>query len=522
MSPSALSSPWPSVALVVVLTAGVYFAAIFNGFVDYDDGPYVFENPQVRQGLTPSTIQWAFTTFETGLWAPLTRLSHALDVTLFGLNPAGHHATSVLLHTIAAALILLWLRRLFDPGWALLLASIFAVHPQRVEAVAWIASRKDVVCALFFVSTLLLYDGYTRAPSIVRCVGFTLTGALALLSKPIAVTLPCVLLLLDAWPYRRFFAEARIDVRAVGRCFVEKLPLIALVAGVSVITLQAQAPGIVSYDALTVNERLALAPVAYAIYLYTFFAPHPLAVPYPYDDALIDGWRVALSLTVLLAIAAWSMRRPQRAVGWLWFLGMLVPVIGIVQVGHHAYADRFTYLPHLGLLLILGAILPRFGSRAGRAVAAAGMIAVIVFLGLTRTQIAHWRSTETLFAHAVAVTDDNYVALNNLASAYVAQGRPADAIPLYEDALRIAPGSVEALNDLGVAHLLSGDAASAAECLARVVADAPDDVDARVNYGAALLELGRRDAARVEALAALKRAPNSQKARALLAMIERG
>ena len=411
-----------AVSLLLFLpTAALYWEACGNAFVSFDDGEYVYENPMVLNGLRGDGVKWALTTNHAGNWHPLTWASLQLDAQLFGPAAAGFHRTNVLLHALNAALVFLALEAMSGAVWqSALVAAIFAVHPLRVESVAWVAERKDVLSAFLFLLTLLAYVRYAAAPSIGRYSLVAIVFALALMAKPMLVTLPCVLLLLDYWPLRRLGAEHEMRGKAVARSRVilEKIPLLTLSAAVAGLTLFAQTGGKIDCSFwFPLRYRAENALVSYADYLGQTFWPVDLAAFYPHPYGGLSILRIAGAAALLAAVtglaAHQAKRRPYLLVGWLWFLGMLVPVIGLIQVGRQARADRYTYLPHLGLFLavVWAASEFAFWWRWGRTVGFAAAVAALIACGvLTIGQIQLWHDEQTLWEHAWTATQGNYFA----------------------------------------------------------------------------------------------------------------
>ena len=441
----------------LALAALVFLAfggALRNGFVRFDDDAYVFENPPVAAGLTWAGARWAFTTGTEANWHPLTWLSHMADVELYGLNPAGHHFTNLLLHAANAILLFLALRGPTGRFWlALLAAALWAVHPLRTESVAWISERKDVLSTFF---GLLAVGAYGRAAPRGR-LGWTAPFfALSLMAKPTWVTLPFLLLLLDAWPLGRWPAQSWRKLAA------EKGPLFLLAAASCAITYAVQRRGgtVQALDWLPLGERLGNAAVAYIQYLLALFRPIDLACFYPpYPRGLAFGaigGALAGLLALTVAAVAHARQRPWFLVGWLWFLGTLVPMIGLVQVGGQSRADRYTLLPHIGLILALvwgmeemarGKV-PGFNqSKQARGAVVAGLL-VAALVALARRQTATWRDSETLFRHAAAVTRNNTYMRFNLANELARQDRWREAAAAYREVLAISPDNPAALNNL--------------------------------------------------------------------------
>ena len=439
--------------LVVFLPAGSF------SFVNYDDDDYVTNNHMVQGGLTPAGVKWAFTTFHASNWHPLTWLSHMADCECFKLNAGAHHYVNVLFHAANAALLFALLLRLTGKIWpAAFIAALFAWHPLHVESVAWISERKDVLSTFFALLALLAYARQAEAAAAKKPeskIFFALSllaFALGLLAKPMLVTLPFLLLLLDYWPLKRFPPCAfRFPL------LLEKIPFFALAAASCVVTFLAQQRGeaVVSLARVSLRHRLENAPVAVVNYLLKLFWPADLCAIYPMPEQISAG-QVAVSVAVLVLIsaAAWQGRRtkPYFAVGWLWFLGTLVPVIGLVQVGGAAMADRYTYIPSIGFFLALVSCLAEFAEKNQlRKIVAAGLAAAALAACIlaTENQLRFWRDSETLFRHAVAVMPDNEIALINLGSALEAQNRLDEALAVDRRAEKLKTGRYQLHNNLG-------------------------------------------------------------------------
>ncbi len=505
--------PWAVFAVVLA----VFLSALRNGFINLDDGIYVTGNPHVQAGLTAEGFRWAFHTFDSANWHPVTWLSLMLDAQLFGTEAWGFHLTSAVLHAVNAALVFILLHRLTGAVWrSVLVAAFFGLHPLRVESVAWVAERKDVLSTLFGLLSLLAYVAWKRPAGADgrrrRWMYGALSGvalALGLMSKPMLVTLPCVMLLLDFWPLQR----TDLTPARVWPLVREKWPFFLLAAGGAASTWVAQASlgAMGNASAYPLASRLANALEAYAAYLGKTFWPAELAVVYPFriEHGAGSVAAAAVLLAVLTAGAFWSRRNhPYLLIGWLWFVGTLVPVIGLVQVGGQAMADRYTYLPSIGLLLALvwGAAAFVTGRRGlRRAVAALAAAAAVVLAVLTVRQIALWKDSETLFRHTLAVTKDNYFAHNALALALAGQeGRRAEAIEQFRAAVRVVPGLPEARLQLAAALAEAGPEALP-ECIAEYrMATRLDPRDADAHFGLALALLRSEDGME-EAVAALRR-----------------
>src|SRR5208282_5015428 len=438
----------------------VFGQTLHHGFVNYDDAVYIADNPAVLGGLSLKGIGWAFTHNVNVNWTPLTVISHMLDCQFYGLQAGGHHFTSVLLHMASVIVLFLVLKKMTAALWrSAFVAAVFAIHPLHVESVAWIAERRDVLSGLFFMLTLGAYAGYVRHRwSLGRYLTVALMLALALMSKPMVVTLPLVLLLLDYWPLKRFTQPGGRLVP--WRLIVEKVPLLALSGAACVATLFAQKEAIVS---LPLSVRIGNALVSYVAYLGQMIYPAGLAVLYPHPGSSLALWKIIAAFVLLLAISAWAIaawrKRPWFLSGWLWYLGMLVPVIGLIQSGLRAHADRYTYLPQIGLYVLLtwAAADLCAGWRHRRGVLGGGsMIILVALLFCARAQTAYWRNSELLWTHTLACTSDNSVAHNDLGNALLQKGSVDEAIVHYQKALQIDPDYVDACYNLGNALLQKG------------------------------------------------------------------
>jgi tetratricopeptide (TPR) repeat protein len=465
--PSRTRLNWTLGILLALSTFAVYSQTIANPFVNFDDTGYVTENPNVLQGLNAATLRWAITASAEANWHPLTWLSHALDVQLFGLNPAGHHLTSVIFHVLNVVLVFWLLLKATGATWrSLFVAALFALHPINVESVAWIAERKNVLCMFFFLLTLAAYGWYSRKPNAGRFLLVAGMFVLGLAAKPMVVTLPFALLLLDFWPLQRVLRWTLVP-RALSlpqapfrRLVLEKLPLLLLSAAGSLITLHVQRPAMEA--AVPAIVRLTNAIYAYASYLGKTFWPTHLAAFYPYKGFGISGWQVLLCLLLLIAITVGVLRNRSRlylAVGWFWFLGTLVPVIGLIQVGDQAMADRYAYLPLLGIFVMLvwgGFDLEQRQHWNLRACAASAGLVIIILSLLTWRQIGTWHSSYDLWTHALHVTDDNSVAENYAGEALLSdtfrltgQRYSEEAAVHFRNAVRINPHDPTARLNLG-------------------------------------------------------------------------
>jgi uncharacterized membrane protein YhaH (DUF805 family) len=453
---------WLSPAVICVGLAALIWTVFGKTagyeFVNYDDGIYVYENPFVTSGITCSGIAWSFTHAHAGNWHPLTTMSHMLDCQLFGVRPGAHHLVNVGLHTVAAAVLFLAIRQMTGATWrSAFVSALFAIHPLHVESVAWIAERKDVLSGAFFALTLYAYGRYVRRPSIGNYFTMSILFALGLLSKPMLVTTPVLLLLLDYWPLVRLR-----DLQALRARIVEKVPLLILSAGSCVATLLAQRDSIAAREQLPLVLRLGNAAASYAIYLWQMLWPQKLAVFYPYPRVSFVVSLMAFALLTLISLAAVLVRRrfPYVFTGWFWYLGMLVPVIGVVQVGLQGHADRYTYLPQIGLYIVLTWLVVELlrQIRYGFVVLPIAATTVIAaFTARAAAQTAAWRNSESLWGTTLVFTHDNDVAHANLADLYLRQGKLEEAISHSRQALAIRPNNADAENNLALALRRRGD-----------------------------------------------------------------
>jgi tetratricopeptide (TPR) repeat protein len=502
------STKWIVVLSLTLLVSLPYWQAGGFAFVNIDDNDYVYKNSHVLQGLTKEGVAWAFTTFEAANWHPLTWLSHMADVELFGLDAGWHHRMSLLFHLLNTALLFLVLQRMTGGLWrSAFVAGMFGAHPLHVESVAWVAERKDLLSALFWILTMGAYLRYVRKPGAGRYLLVAACFALGLMCKPMPVTLPFVLLLLDWWPLERFGAGP-VSPKEVFRLFREKVPLLALSAASCAITYVAQFEGGAArmLGGVGPGMRVSNAIVSYAKYLGRTVWPASLAVFYPHPASLhvdIPAWQVAGAALLLggftfLAIGQ-ARRRPFLAVGWLWYLGTLVPVAGLVQVGAQALADRYTYVPLIGIFLLVawGAPEALGGWRIRKsALAVAACASLAAFSAASWHQAGTWRDDFTLFGHAIRVTERNWLAWNNLGVAYEKTGRPELAVAYYREAVRLRPDYSYAWYNLGSIYGSFGRHQQAIESYRESVKADPDFAEAWNNMGAAHAVLGQyREAA---------------------------
>jgi tetratricopeptide (TPR) repeat protein len=518
---------WLTVAVCIFLAAivwAVFGQTLHHEFVNYDDPAYVYKNPIITQGLSLHGVVWVFTHVDVNTWFPVTDLSHQLDWQLFGSNAGGHHLTNVLLHAATAILLFLVLRKMTGMFWpAAFVAAVFAIHPLRVESVAWVAERKDVLSGFFFMLTLWAWARYVQKRSEAEsrksnagsaifaldprrwtldyylALGFF---SLGLLSKSMLVTLPFVLLLLDYWPLNRLpscvSCAPRPRLHAWMGLILEKIPFLLLSAAICVVTVLTQKNAVLAAQSSTFFSRAGNALLAYADYLGHMVYPAGLAVAYPHSDTNPSVWGVCLSALLLFCISAGVMagrrKYPYLVVGWLWYLGMLLPVIDIMQTAQNARADRYTYLPQIGLYILMTWGVMELCSfwRYRRAVL--GFAAAAILAGLlvgARVQTGYWKDSISLWTHTLACTSENSFAENNLGSALNNQGKWDEATPHFERALQIEPDYPEAQENLGVALVNQGELEEAIQHFDRALQLNPYSAAAHYDLGDALATQGK-------------------------------
>jgi protein O-mannosyl-transferase len=533
-------SPWVLGGLLALVTIALYWPATRCEFVNYDDPDFVTGNLHVQRGLNWEGVKWAFgNTAQAVYWAPMMWLSHMVVYQFCGLNAWAHHLVNVLLHAANTALVFLVFRQMTGATWrSLILAAFFGWHPLRVESVAWVTERKDVLSVFFFMLTLWTYVRYAmtnhngrhsagggglggdliqhpvadlrqpfsilHSPASLYCALALGFFALGLMSKPMLVTLPCVLLLLDYWPLKRMKSvECRVGNAKPGTSLrfiiLEKLPFFALAAAASIVTFAVQHHGgaLAGDESLPLGARAANALISYCRYLGKLLWPTNLAVFYPHPGSwpaleLVLAGALMLGISVLLFLT----RRPYPflLMGWLWYCGTLVPVIGLVQSGEQAMADRFTYLPSVGLLVLViwgAGELAKFWRQGFVALSTAAAVALLLCMAATRHQLAFWRDSETLFRHAIEVTRDNYVAHNNLGSALDEKGASAEAVLQFQETLRLKPDNAMAHYDLGVTLVRMGEISQGISEYRQTLRLKPDHAPAHYSLGNALIKNGQ-------------------------------
>jgi tetratricopeptide (TPR) repeat protein len=502
----------PTIGFLLVITGLVAFWHVTEcGFLNYDDTTYVTENGAIQEGLTLDGFLWAFTTFEGSNWHPVTWLSHMADIQFFGLEPAGHHLVNLLFHLANSVLLFHVLHRMTKAIWqSALVAALFAVHPLHVESVAWVAERKDLLGAFFGLLAVSAYVSYTERESRKHYSALVMFFSLSLLSKPMLVTLPFVLLLLDFWPLQRLpptepaaAGRPARSWRAVAPLIIEKIPLFLLAIASCGVTYFSQQMGgaVKSLQSFPLDVRLGSSLAAYAIYIKQTVLPLELAVLYPHPGAP-PTWQLVLAATLLVTITGWVIRRaaahPFLATGWFWYVGTLVPVIGIVQVGVQAHADRYTYLPSVGLFIMLAWGAPRLipqrsFRRAGFwAFAALGLSFLII---LTRIQVGYWKDSIRLYDHALSITRSNFVIHNNRGDAFAKIGEDRRAIDDFSRAIEINPGYSQAYFNRGSVLARRGHYREAIDDFSRAIELHSGFAEAYYNRARLLARLGQTEQA---------------------------
>ena len=537
------TADWLIGAGLAVVTLVVYAQVAGHQFIALDDDLYIRDNPMVNRGITLSRIGWAFTTFHQANWHPLTWISHMIDSQVFGMNAGGHLLVNALIHATNTLLLFWFLLRTTHARWpSAVVAALFALHPLHVESVAWAAERKDVLSTLFGLLSLIAYARYAKARSVSWYALTVIALILGLLAKPILVTWPFVMLLLDYWPLRRLDVATALRRRAsdadannasterggykglaprqseaATTLVLEKIPLFAIAAASSVMTVIAQSRGgtVRTFTDAPVILRLSNALVSYAKYVLLAFWPNDLAVYYPFAPMGIPSWQIIGAALLLIGITAfcvfqWKVR-PYLIVGWLWFVGTLIPVIGFVQVGGQIMADRYFYIPSIGLFIAIvfgvASIAQTRGIARSLSVATIAMV-LLVFATLTNAQIHRWRDSITLFQHTLAVTPPNFPIEYNLAHVLGEEGRYDEAAAHFQKALEIKPDFFDALLNMGVTRAQQGQTGEAIEYFQRAIAVQPDSAKAHAELGVAMARQNRTDVAFEELSKALELAPS--------------
>ncbi len=513
---------------LVAVTLTVYAQVMSHQFILLDDNSYIRDNPMVNQGLTLKGIAWAFTTFHAANWHPVTWLSHMLDSQIFGLNAGGHLLVNALIHASNTVLLFLFLRRVTGAKWqSAIVAALFALHPLHVESVAWAAERKDTLSTFFGLLSLMAYARYVETPSWKRYALVAVALALGLMAKPMLVTWPFVLLLLDYWPLRRLQWQRGNGTAGFVRSLLplvrEKVPLFCLVAASMVITSIAQSYGGAVRTLIQVpfSLRLSNAIVSYAKYLFLTVWPWDLTVYYPFSRTGVPIWQTVCAIVLLAVITVLVLRqareRPYLLMGWLWFVGTLVPVIGLVQVGGAAMADRYHYVPSIGLFVafVFGLSDLAGAFRIGHVATGTLTVAALSILAcLTSVQIGRWRNNTTLFLYTASLIPDNRMIENNLGTILGASGRYDEAAAHFAKALRTQPDFLEVITDadirenLGLLMAHQGRLAVAVEQLNEALRLNPNSAEAHTTLGVVLLRLGKAEESIPHFLAAIRLKPD--------------
>lgn len=487
------------IVALALLVVAIYWQAVGFEFINFDDNIYVYENSFVTGGLSMQSVYWAFTHFHSANWHPLTWISHQLDVTLFGLNAGSHHATSIILHVVNTVIAFAVFNKLTKSFWkSAIVAALFAIHPAHVESVAWVAERKDVLSTMFWLLTMWTYLVYARKREsnekyLVAYLVTIVLFALGLMAKPMLVTLPFVLLLLDFWPLERLNS-----IRDLARLVAEKIPFFGLAGVSSYITVLAQQSGgaVQNLEILPIGMRISNAIVAYAQYVITLVYPFNLSVWYPYDKSIptIQVLGAAALLIVISAFCVWQIKeRKFLLMGWLWFLGTLVPVIGLVQVGVQSHADRYTYVPFFGLFIMVVWGLSDLLKRYKNFMNSAAVVVILVLSVICFFQVSLWKNNETLYRHSIAKTERNYLIMQNYCHTLILQERIDEAEIQCRDSIKSNGYYSEAHNSLGIIQIKRQQFEDAAQSFRNAIKFDPDFAMYKVNLAVALANLGKTD-----------------------------
>jgi len=487
---------------VTLLTLAVFSQVLWHDFIDFDDPAFVTLNHNIRAGLTAEGVRWAFSSGYMANWMPITWLSHMLDVQLFGLDPAGHHFVNVLIHAASSGLLFMFLRRTTGAPWqSAAVALLFALHPLRVESVAWVAERKDVLSAFFGMVTLYAYARYAEMPGPGRYLVTLASFALGLMAKPMLVTLPVVLLLMDWWPLRRFPEKQNSTIRLI----IEKIPFLLLSTCSSIITYMVHQSFGEVFQGYTLWAKIARACVSYVVYLLKMIWPTKLAVIYPFSLYPPSALKVVISACFLLLITVgviWLRRRsPYLIAGWLWFVVTLLPVIGLVHIGQHSVADRYTYIPLIGVFLMIAWGIPQLTDKLRLQGYAIGILAITILVAMiigTSLQLRHWKNSYTIFSHAIAVTEGNWVAHNNLGLYVMDKGKIDQAITHFKLSIKAKPSYVPAHINLGVALYRQGDMSGALSSINTALVIEPGNESAHLGLGLLYADQGDMERALIE------------------------
>ena len=486
--------------LLALIILAVFYQVYSFSFVNFDDPAYIYKNPNIQTGITVKTIEWACATGYAANWHPLTWLSHILDWQLFGSNPAGHHITNLIFHIANTLLLFFVLKQMTNAIWqSAFVAALFALHPLHVESVAWVTERKDVLSAFFWLLTMWAYVRYVKNPKLKWYLILLILFALGLMSKPMLVTLPFVLLLLDYWPLNRFKSK-----RSPAYLVVEKIPLFAMVIASSIVTFIVQKKGgaVAEIIGLPLKFRICNALISYGEYISKMIWPSRLAVFYPHPGFSISFFYAAISAVFLLAVTIIVFRLAKNhkylVTGWFWYIGTLVPVIGLIQIGNHAMADRYSYITLTGLFIIIAWGMPQLLIKWRYKKIAFVLSATLIILAMsicTHFQLRYWRNSLTLFQHTLDVTKNNYVAHLCIADALFEQNKLNEALYHYSEVVRLQPASAAALKRLATSLCYTGKADESVIYYERAIKIEPNNADTYNNLGVAFCMQGKFDQA---------------------------
>ncbi|QWR77553.1 tetratricopeptide repeat protein [Candidatus Magnetomonas plexicatena] len=516
---------------ITVLTVFVFIDVRGFDFVNLDDNKYMFDNQRVIHGLTLDNVLWAFKTTYSFYWQPLTWLTHMLDIEMYGLNPGGHHITSLIIHVLNSILLFYAFYLInADMLRSGAIAALFALHPMHVESVAWIAERKDVLTAFFYIASVALYFSYAKKPSLRKYIYVTIAFILSIMSKPMAVTLPVSLLLLDVWPCGRFKFEGSIAqfLKFNKNLFYEKIPFFAISLITAFVTFFAQKEvgAVATLENLPMSLRVENALVSYVKYAYMLFFPVDLACLYPLPRT-IPLWQPMLALLALAALSAIAIltikKAPYIFTGWFWFVITMLPVIGLVQVGNQSMADRFTYIPYIGLFAILVTAIPDPKTSAKKTLTSVLAFIVLLFcVVLSKKQVSYWQNTFTLFKHTLSVTNNNVVILNNLGCSLISVGKAGEAAEYLKQAVEINPIYVEANINYGNALVTIGQAEKSLLYYDIALKLRPDTPEAYNGLGTAMIVKGDKEEATRYFKKAIQLRPGYEDAIYNLKLVEKG
>lgn len=512
------------VILLIVVSCAAFGRIVDNDFINLDDTIYITENNYVKSGLNTESIKWAATTTDVGYWHPLTLISHMLDWSFFGANASGHHLVSALLHIGAVIFLFLFLNKTTNKIWpSAFTAALFALHPLRVESVAWVGERKDVLSMFFGMACLYVYALYAKAPQVSKYLLCLILFALSLMSKPTLVTLPFALMLLDYWPigrWKKTVDEPGKGFNSTARVILEKVPFVclAIISSILAIWMQNKAKLLISFDSLPFHTRVVNTIVSYVAYLGKIFWPVNLAVFYPYEYSL-PLWEVLISgiilILITLAVFCYIRKLPFLFVGWFWYLGTFIPVIGLVQISTFAMADRFTYLPSIGIAIMLAwgiQYLIKSEDLRKKILFPIGIAVLFILLVLTWRQCGYWKNSITLHSHALQVIKDNDFSRNGLCNALIKEGKFEEAISHCNEAIRMDPYYKHAYDNRGDAYFKLGRHQLAIEDFSKAISLKPDGAETFNNRGNSYNELGQYQRAIEDYNDAIRLKPNYAKA----------